>query len=162
MQLAHESGGPGVVPDEPALELIDGISTLIRAVRCAEHRHVWPAVGLRRADASVLRVLARGGELRSGEIATKLSVDASVVSRQLAALEAEGLVVRRPDPADARVSLAALSDSGRERLDALHKSYTNQLRAALSDLSDEDLGNAAQLLHRIAQAVVEPFPDGAA
>ena len=65
----------------------------------------------------MLKVLAKLDEQRSGDIAARLSVDASVVSRQLTALEADGLVVRRPDPAEARVSLTALSPAGRLRLE---------------------------------------------
>ena len=116
---------------------------------------MWPDVGLRRADASVLKVLAKAGEQRSGDIATKLGVDASVVSRQLSVLEADGLVSRRPDPADLRVSLTALSPEGRARLDALFAGFTRQLRAALADWDDDELAAAAEVLQRVAGAVAE-------
>jgi DNA-binding MarR family transcriptional regulator len=141
--------------DTPAQEVLEGVSSLIRAVRCIEHRHLWPDGGLRRADASVLKVLAKDGEQRSGEIAAKLSVDASVVSRQLSALEGDGLVSRRPDPADARVSLVALSAAGRARLEALYANYTRQLRAALADWDDDDMAAAAEALHRVAGAIAQ-------
>jgi DNA-binding MarR family transcriptional regulator len=62
-------------------------------------------------------------------------------------------VSRRPDPADARVSLVALSPSGRERLEALYANYTRQLRAALADWNDDDMAAAAEVLHRVAGAV---------
>jgi DNA-binding MarR family transcriptional regulator len=155
MQLAYETSVPGVERDTPAQEVLEGVSSLIRAVRCIEHKHLWPDAGLRRADASVLKVLAKDGEQRSGEIAAKLTVDASVVSRQLSALEGDGLVSRRPDPADARVSLVALSASGRARLEALYASYTRQLRAALADWDDDDMAAAAEALHRVAGAITQ-------
>jgi DNA-binding MarR family transcriptional regulator len=141
--------------DTPAQEVLEGVSSLIRAVRCIEHRHLWPDAGLRRADASVLKVLAKDGEQRSGEIAAKLSVDASVVSRQLTMLEGVGLVSRRPDPADARVSLVALSALGERRLQALYTSYTQHLRAALADWDDEQMAAAAEALRRVAGAVTQ-------
>jgi DNA-binding MarR family transcriptional regulator len=155
MQLAQQTSVPGVERDTPAQEVLEGVSSLIRAVRCIEHRHLWPDSGLRRADASVLRVLAKDGEQRGGEIAVKLGVDASVVSRQVSALEADGLVSRRPDPADARVSLVALSDAGRARLDALYDGFAQRLRAALGDWDDDDMATAAQALHHVAAAVTE-------
>jgi DNA-binding MarR family transcriptional regulator len=155
MQLAQETSVPEVERDTPAQEVLDGVSSLLRAVRCIEHRHAWPDAGLRRADASVLKVLAKGGEQRSGEIAAKLGVDASVVSRQLTVLESDGLVSRRPDPADARVSLVAVSASGRERLQALYLSYTQHLRAALADWDDEQLADAAEVMHRVAGAITQ-------
>jgi DNA-binding MarR family transcriptional regulator len=141
--------------DTPAQDVLEGVSSLIRAVRCIEHRHLWPDAGLRRADASVLKVLAKDGEQRTGEIAAKLSVDASVVSRQLTMLEGVGLVSRRPDPADARVSLVALSALGERRLQALYTSYTQHLRAALADWDDEQMAAAAEALRRVAGAVAQ-------
>jgi DNA-binding MarR family transcriptional regulator len=107
---------------------------------------------LRRSDASVLKVLAKEGEQRSGDLAAKLHVDPSVVSRQVSTLESHGLVSRRPDPADARVCLVALSQEGRERLDALFAGYTHQLRSVL-DWDDEQMAAAAEVLRRVAAAV---------
>lgn len=155
MQLAQETSVPGVERDAPAQDVLEGVSSLIRAVRCIEHRQLWPDSGLRRADASVLKVLAKDGEQRGGTIAVKLGVDASVVSRQLSALEGDGLVSRRPDPADARVSLVQLSELGLARLDALYAGYTKQLRAALADWDDDEMVAAATALRRVAAAVTE-------
>ena len=154
MQLAERPAVAAVERDTPAQEVLEGVSALIRAVRCIEHRHLWPT-SLRRADASVLKVLAKDGEQRSGDIAAKLNVDASVVSRQLTALESDGLVVRRPDPTDARVSLTDLSAIGRARLEAMYAGFTLQLRAALADWSDDDMAAAAENLRRVAAAVTE-------
>ena len=153
MQLAQEPLVPGVERDAPTQELLEGVSSLIRAVRCVEHRHLLPDSGLRRSDASVLKVLMRDGEQRGGEIAAKLGVDASVVSRQLTNLEADGLVSRRPDPADARVGLVRLAPRGKAQLEALYSSYTQQLRAALADLDDDAILMAADTMQRIARAI---------
>jgi DNA-binding MarR family transcriptional regulator len=155
MQLAQQPLVPGVERDASAQELIEGVSSLIRAVRCIEHKHLMPGNGLRRSDASVLKVLMVDGEQRGGEIAAKLGVDASVVSRQLTALEADGLVSRRPDPADARVGLVRVSDDGRTRLEAMYSAYTKQLRSALADFDDDALTDAAGVLKRLARAVTE-------
>ena len=155
MQLAQELLVPGVERDAAAQELIEGISSLVRAVRCIEHRHLAGDGGLRRSDASVLKVLLKDGEQRGGEIAAKLGVDASVVSRQLTALEADGLVSRRPDPADARVGLVSVAPQGRVRLEALYSSYIQQLRTALADLDDDALIAAGHTLERVANAVTE-------
>jgi DNA-binding MarR family transcriptional regulator len=155
MQLAQQPHVPGVERDTAAQEVLEGVSSLIRAVRCIEHRQLMPDAGLRRADASVLKVLMKDGEQRGGEIAAKLGVDASVVSRQVTALEADGLVSRRPDPADARVGLVSLAPRGKAQLEAMYSSYTQQLRAALADLDDEALLAAAQTMQRVALAITE-------
>jgi DNA-binding MarR family transcriptional regulator len=155
VQLAQEPLVPGVERDGPAQELLEGVSSLVRAVRCVEHRHLSTDSGLRRADASVLKVLLKDGEQRGGEIAAKLGVDASVVSRQLTALEADGLVTRRPDPADARVGLVSLAPRGKAELDALYSSYTQHLRAVLADLDDDAMLTAAETMQRVAHAITE-------
>jgi DNA-binding MarR family transcriptional regulator len=114
-----------------------------------------PDAGLRRSDASVLKILMKDGEQRGGEIAAKLGVDPSVVSRQLTALEADGLVSRRPDPADARVGLVSMSERGRAQLEGMYASYTQHLRAALADLDDEAMLAAADTMQRVALAITE-------
>ena len=150
------------VLDRPTQEVLEGISAIIRAVRCADHRGggMLPDTGLRRSDAAVLRVLAEVGELRTGDIAHKLGVDASVVSRQLATLIADGLVIRNKDSADARASLNALTDLGRERLAGLYATYADRLHTALGDLSEGDLLIAADALRRVAAAIA-PAPNPA-
>jgi DNA-binding MarR family transcriptional regulator len=156
MQLAQQPLVPGVERDAAAQELLEGVSSLVRAVRCIEHRHLSGGDGgLRRSDASVLKVLMKDGEQRGGEIAAKLGVDASVVSRQLTALEADGLVSRRPDPADARVGLVSLASQGKAQLEALYSSYTRQLRTALADLDDDGMTAAAATMQRVAAAIIE-------
>ncbi|MGW6278109.1 MarR family winged helix-turn-helix transcriptional regulator [Kribbella sp. NPDC055071] len=155
MQLAQQPHVPGVERDTVTQEVIEGVSSLIRAVRCVEHRHLMPDAGLRRSDASVLKILMKDGEQRGGEIAVKLGVDPSVVSRQLTALEADGLVSRRPDPADARVGLVSMSEHGRAQLEGMYASYTQHLRAALADLDDEAMLAAADTMQRVALAITE-------
>jgi DNA-binding MarR family transcriptional regulator len=155
MQLAQQPLVPGVERDAAAQELLEGVSSLVRAVRCIEHRQLTADGGLRRSDASVLKILLKDGEQRGGEIAAKLGVDASVVSRQLTALEADGLVSRRPDPADARVGLVSLAPPGKAQLEALYSSYTQHLRTALADLDDEALTAAAHTMQRVASAITE-------
>ncbi|MDX2971860.1 MarR family winged helix-turn-helix transcriptional regulator [Kribbella solani] len=153
MQLVRD--GLEVGRDAAAQELLEGVSSLVRAARCIEHRQLAGVGGLRRSDASVLKVLMKDGEQRGGEIAAKLGVDASVVSRQVTALEADGLVSRRPDPADARVGLVSLAPRGKAQLEALYASYTQQLRAALVDLDDDAMVAAAATMQRVAHAIVE-------
>jgi len=161
MQLAGCANSARSGPDRPVLDLVEGISGLIRAVRCADHnKHLWPELGMRRADANVLRVLATRGEMRSGELAVQLGVDASVVSRQLSSLEAQGFVVRRPDPADARVSLAALSEAGRARVEEIDDAFAARLRGALAEWTDEELETTSAVLRQLARMMTEPRPPG--
>jgi DNA-binding MarR family transcriptional regulator len=74
--------------------------------------------GVSLADLMVLLELGRaeGGRMRRVDLAAALGLTASGVTRGLVPLERIGLVVREPDPRDARVAYASLTPTGRERL----------------------------------------------
>src|SRR3712207_9297169 len=80
---------------------------LRRWVRVQERRGEprWP--GVDRAAFMLLGQIVQDGPGRLSALAGQLCVDPSVVSRQVAALEAAGLVTRTADPADRRASLIA-------------------------------------------------------
>lgn len=74
--------------------------------------------GLSFADFSILYHLAKapGERLRRTDLAERLGLTASGVTRSLLPLEKIGLVERQPDPRDARVGHAAITATGRELL----------------------------------------------
>jgi DNA-binding MarR family transcriptional regulator len=74
--------------------------------------------GLSFGDFMLLQQLgnAPGNRMRRVDLAAALGLTASGVTRTLGPLERIGLVVREPDPRDARVAYAALTDVGQERL----------------------------------------------
>jgi DNA-binding MarR family transcriptional regulator len=74
--------------------------------------------GLSLGDLVLLHELggAPGGRLRRVELAERLSLSPSGVTRALIPLERVGLVSREREPRDARVGYAALTDTGRTRL----------------------------------------------
>jgi DNA-binding MarR family transcriptional regulator len=66
---------------------------------------------------TALAVIAKYGPLRIGDVAERLSIDVSVASRQVAALEGSGYIVREPDADDRRarrVSVTATAMAGWE------------------------------------------------
>jgi DNA-binding MarR family transcriptional regulator len=56
------------------------------------------------------------GPLRLSELARREGVSVPTMSRVLTALDEQGLVVRMPDPQDARGVLVRLSEAGEQRL----------------------------------------------
>jgi DNA-binding MarR family transcriptional regulator len=73
---------------------------------------------------SALNTIALHAPLRLSELAKREAVTAPTMSRVLGALDDNGLVVRTPDPQDARGVLITLSDKGRERLDEIRSHRT--------------------------------------
>jgi len=67
-------------------------------------------------DFQLLNHLARspGGKMRRVDLAERVGLTASGVTRSLLPLEKIGLVTRQPDPRDARVGFAAITDAGHE------------------------------------------------
>ena len=128
--------------------LLDSLRTVSRALRPLAHEVAGGAAG--RADVQMLHVLTRLGATRGGDLAAALCVDPSVVSRQVAGLAAQGLVERRPDPADARATLVTVSDAGVSRLDQWRESAESLLHQRLAGWSDDDLSAAAAVLQRLA------------
>jgi DNA-binding MarR family transcriptional regulator len=72
--------------------------------------------GISFADFQILNHLnqAPEGKLRRVDLAERVGLSASGVTRALLPLEKIGLVTRQSDPRDARVGLALITDTGRE------------------------------------------------
>jgi len=109
--------------------------------------------GLDRAAYHLLGRLAGDGPCRLTTLAADLGVDLSVVSRQVAALEADGLVVRTPDPADRRASRVAATDAG---LDLFHRNRAElrkKLRTLLAGWTEAERIEFARLMRRFNEAL---------
>jgi DNA-binding MarR family transcriptional regulator len=74
------------------------------------------------------------GPLRLSELARRESVSAPTMSRVLTALDEQGLIVRAPDPQDARGVLVTLSQAGRIRLEEIRTHRTALLARRLQRL----------------------------
>ncbi len=106
---------------EPMTEALDVSLRLVRAQAALVRRFDATLSGLHGVSFADLMVLlqlgrAHGGRMRRVDLAYALGLSASGVTRGLIPLERIGLVVREPDPRDARVAYAALTESGRTRL----------------------------------------------
>ncbi|MGV9295595.1 MULTISPECIES: MarR family winged helix-turn-helix transcriptional regulator [Amycolatopsis] len=111
---------------------------LLRELKAsAQLQHLWimqawqNEPGLHPASAMLLSDLAKHGEARPSEVAKRRFVDLSVISRQIAQLQAAGLIQRRPAPEDGRASLISVSEAGLERLELWRKQYLEFFETAL-------------------------------
>lgn len=108
--------------------------------------------GLSFADFMILYYLERapGGKLRRVDLAERLGLTASGVTRSLLPLEKLGLVSRQLDPRDARVGYATLTDSGRELLGYAVISVRSVAQDATESVLAEQIEAASALLGRLA------------
>jgi DNA-binding MarR family transcriptional regulator len=103
------------VASVPALELSIRLSRAYSAVMRRLDNALAGLHGLSFGDFLVLYHLERaaGGRLRRIDLAERLGMTASGVTRTLLPLEKLGLVERQPDQRDARVGYASITKSGR-------------------------------------------------
>lgn len=102
---------------------------------------------------SVLGVLIREGDLTIGQLAAYERVQPPSMTRTVAALAADGYVVRRPSAEDGRSVIIALSEKGRETLLADRRRREAWLARRLKDFTPEErdlLRRATPLIERLA------------
>jgi DNA-binding MarR family transcriptional regulator len=88
--------------------------------------------------------------LRVSDLAARVGLDVSTVSRQIKQLEDKGIVERTPDPADGRASLVRISATGRAVMQAAFRRRFERIKAALEPWSDDDRRRLQDLLTRLA------------
>ena len=99
----------------------------------------------------LIAVLGRSEAMRPSELMRALHLDASTVSRQIAAVERLGLVTRVPDPSDARARLVALTPEARERVSDVRREQLARRKASLADWPPEDVAQLTRLLRRLRE-----------
>ena len=108
--------------------------------------------GLTINDFEALLHLSRedGHRLRRVDLADRLTLTASGVTRLLDGLHAAGLVRKAACSADARVTYAVLTDEGAELLEELRTEHVEVLRSLFRDsLDEEEVAQLAELLGRL-------------
>src|SRR5213083_759449 len=95
--------------------------------------------GIPPVQLQALAVLA-GGDMRMRELARRLGLATSTVTRLVDRLEAAGLAERRPARPDRRSVLVGLSATGREALAAFRRRLRALLRELLVELSPHEQG----------------------
>jgi DNA-binding MarR family transcriptional regulator len=108
--------------------------------------------GLTINDYEVLLHLARAEEraLRRVDLAERLVLTASGITRLLEGLERAGYVCKRRCDSDARVTYAVLTDAGLEKLREASDPHVSGVRALFeARFTDEELKTLAELLSRL-------------
>ncbi|WP_317202000.1 MarR family winged helix-turn-helix transcriptional regulator [Janthinobacterium sp.] len=108
--------------------------------------------GISFSDFQLLYHLERapGGRLRRVDVAERLALTASGVTRALLPLEKIGLVSRQPDPRDARVGYAAITPTGQGLLKNAVVTAQMVSQELLRDSAPEQLAGLAALLGQVA------------
>ncbi|PWR09913.1 MarR family transcriptional regulator [Micromonospora acroterricola] len=101
------------------------------------------------SQSRALGVLARHGELRPGAIAEHLRIAPRSATEVIDDLQARGLVERRPDPADRRATLVALTQEGERVSAAIRAARRAEADRFFGHLDDADRDQLARILRTL-------------
>jgi DNA-binding MarR family transcriptional regulator len=120
------------------------------------------ATGLKPPEAATLFVLRDVGPLSQQNLGERLHVDPSNLVSFLNALEDEGLVVRKRDPADRRRHIVEITQQGIKRVPVCDDPVCGIENELFAELSSQERDQLHNLLARVlvTMSVEEPPPDG--
>lgn len=146
--MVGDTGDSNPIPAiEAELALLMRRAEATRRVGSQAHR------ALDRAAYVILHQLELSGPAQVGGIAAALAVDASTATRQVAAMERDGLVRRAADPRDGRATLISATTSGRATYRSVRRARAQLYERVLAEWSPRDRRALATLLHRLNEAL---------
>jgi DNA-binding MarR family transcriptional regulator len=111
-----------------------------------------PHRALDRAAYVILRHLQATGPQNVTALADRLNLDGSTVTRQVTALERDGLAERRADPNDGRGTVIEATALGLKQVDAVAKARRTLYDRLLRDWSAEDRRQLADVLRHFNES----------
>jgi DNA-binding MarR family transcriptional regulator len=125
----------------------------------AVHHRMFRAVneamsgcGLSMARTKVLRRLHEQGPTRQSVLAADFELSPHSITDIVDGLERQGLAERRPDPADRRAKLVAITDSGQASLDVANATWERLLTQIFGALDEDDRATLLRLLASLDEA----------
>jgi len=112
-----------------------------------------PHRALDRAAYVILRHLQQDGPQNVSAIADRLNLDGSTVTRQVTALQQDGLIERKADPRDGRGTVIEPTALGLKQVDTVRAARRELYEKVLADWSGEDRAELATMLERLTQAL---------
>jgi DNA-binding MarR family transcriptional regulator len=108
-------------------------------------------LGMSQSRLLLLRELSQRGEVSQAELARRLDMEATLVTRFAKHMEASGLLTRRSDPRDNRFTLVTLTAAG-QHLSQQMMAFTHLLEAQLVEgLSGEEVMGIKQALKQFQE-----------
>lgn len=105
--------------------------------------------GMNPTEFAVLELLYHKGPQALQQIGSKVLLFSGNTTYVIDKLEQNGLLRREPCPTDRRVIHAALTDKGRETMEAIFPQHADLINDTLSGLSEEEKQQAIALLKKL-------------
>jgi DNA-binding MarR family transcriptional regulator len=118
--------------------------------RLRAHVHgALDAIGLYRGQHFILHVLWENEGIMHSELAAQSCVQPATITNALQRMEKAGLVERRPDEEDQRVSRVYLTDAGRSMRERAERAWREMEERVFAGLSPEEQKTLQELLIKI-------------
>jgi DNA-binding MarR family transcriptional regulator len=95
---------------------------------------------------SMLDHMDKNSSCHAADLAGHFMLDKSTVSRQIAMLEAEGMIVRETDPDDHRRQILKASEKGLDLLEGANRRRRTSFEERFTDWDDADVAQLAAYL----------------
>jgi DNA-binding MarR family transcriptional regulator len=112
-----------------------------------------PHRALDRAAYVILRHLQQDGPQNVSALAARLNLDGSTVTRQVTALQRDGLVERHPDPRDGRGTVIEPTQKGLAQVDAVRQARRALYDKVLHDWTSAQRADLARALERLTVSI---------
>jgi DNA-binding MarR family transcriptional regulator len=128
---------------------VERLARLFQSQKPAARRAALSGVDLTRTAQKLLWHVITEAPIRISDLARDVGMSDAVVSRQVQALEHEGLVERRPSPKDGRVSLVRPTARGRGAGRRLRRAADTIFHEKMTRWSARDLAALAEHIERL-------------
>ena len=141
-------------PDRMAQEIVRALRRIMRSMDISS-RKLIAAHGLSIPQLLCRQHLREFGPLTSGALAKTMALSPPTVTGILDRLEMRGLLHRERRPEDKRRVVVALTQTGRDLVDATPSSLEDQLALALADIPKQDSAAIHDAITRLEQMIGE-------
>lgn len=126
------------------------LALLVRGLEAVQRRRNYP---LERAHYLLIRLIEEEGPKRVGEVARRLMLDDSTVTRQVAAMAEAGFLRKEANPADARSALVHVTPAGHEKAGLMRRERLRRLETLFAGWSDERRLEGADVLGQLNRSL---------
>jgi DNA-binding MarR family transcriptional regulator len=99
-------------------------------------------------EIELLRAIVEAGEIRASDLASRLFVTKTSISRYVNDMLKEGLLRQRRDPSDGRATLLSVSAAGQREFEERERRRSAMLREICKDWSTTDVAKLTTLMQR--------------
>ncbi|MES1929687.1 MarR family transcriptional regulator [Salinisphaera dokdonensis CL-ES53] len=152
-----ESLGNHLPKNCPSVEALEyELAFLVRRLEAARRRFNF---GLERAHYLLLILLERKDRQSVGALAEQVNLDASTVTRQVAAMKQAGLVDKLDNPDDRRGGFVTITDAGRDAASRVRDRRLERVELAFDEWSEQERQEFARLTARFNDAMRDELND---